>query len=316
MRAPLKKLYNRWLDKRIPRQRELTLNQRRIFIFPTRQGFYFLIVLLLLLIAAINYQNNLIYALVFFLASLFNTAIVFTYLNVSGLTLLAGKAKPVFAGDHVAFELHLLRQGGRHHHQIQLAWPEQPSVLVDVVDNDQQTVSLLYRTEKRGLLKPGRLLLQSHYPLGLVRCWSWLDLSFEVVVYPKPVAIGELPVSFDNGEQGHEKPHSRADDFFGFRPYQQGDSLRHVDWRSVARGLPLQTKVYAAKEQQQHWVDWDALPGLGVEERLSSLCDWALQLEQRNIAWGLRLPGVEIGADQGEKHCHKALTAMALWGSA
>lgn len=309
-----KKAYQRWLDKRIPRQRELTLTQRRIFIFPTQQGCYFLLVLLLLFIAAINYQNNLIYALVFFLASLFNTAIVFTYLNVSGLRLTAGKAAPVFAGDYVAFELHLNREAQRHHHQIQLAWPAQPSVLADVIETDQQTQTLLYQSQRRGRLKPGRLLLESHYPLGLLRAWSWLDMSFEVVVYPKPAALSELPASFQEGQDGREKPHSRADDFFGFRAYQAGDSLRHVDWRSVARGLPLQTKLYAAKEQQQQWADWHALEGLGVEERLSVLCAWVLALEQRNQVWGLRLPGVVIAPDQGDKHCHNALTHLALWG--
>lgn len=306
--------FSRWLDRRIPRQRQLTLNQRRIFIFPTRQGFYFIIVLLLLLLAAINYQNNLIYVLVFFLASIANTAILFTYLNMSGLQLRAGKASSVFAGDYAEFEVFISRSGKRHYHRIRLGWPDNPAQLTDLLANDQQRLQLHYQTQKRGPLRPGRLLLESHYPLGLLRCWSWVDLDFQSLVWPRPQSLAELPVSRSHGNDGREKPLAGMEDFFGFRPYQQGDPLRHVNWRSVARGLPLQSKIYAAREQQKSWVDWDELPGVGTEERLSLLCDWALQLERRDIAWGLRLPGVEMAPDHGERHREQALNAMALYG--
>src|SRR5690606_27975345 len=59
--------WQRWLARRIPRARAVTLDQRRIFIFPTPAGLAFLGLLALLLLVAINYQNNLAFALVFFL---------------------------------------------------------------------------------------------------------------------------------------------------------------------------------------------------------------------------------------------------------
>ena len=77
--------WQRWLGRRIPAQSEVRLNQRRIFIIPTRQGLGFLLLIALLLIGAINYQNNLAYFLTFWLLSLFLVAILHTYRSLSGL---------------------------------------------------------------------------------------------------------------------------------------------------------------------------------------------------------------------------------------
>src|SRR5210317_1626289 len=109
IQAYLERQFESWLDKRIPSEQEVELNQQRIFIFPTRQTFFILAVIILLIVAGINYQNNLAYALAFFIASIFNTSIIITYLNVSKLRFKAGKSKPVFAGENAEFEIEISR---------------------------------------------------------------------------------------------------------------------------------------------------------------------------------------------------------------
>ena len=99
--------YERWLKRRIPAARSVTLDQRRIFIFPSRIGLFFLVVLAVMLIAAINYQNNMAFALVFFLFSLFIIAILHTFSNLSGLCIEAMHGYPTFAGEVAEFELAL-----------------------------------------------------------------------------------------------------------------------------------------------------------------------------------------------------------------
>lgn len=313
MPAYLDKRFKSWLDKRIPEQPQIVLNQRRIFIFPAVQSVYFFMVLLLLLVAGINYQNNLVYALVFFLLSLFNTSIVFTYLNLAQLGVQAGKASQVFAGDFAEFEIILKRLPGKAHHRLHFSWPDSLVQSHDLVGTEQKLIRLHCLTERRGLFRPGRFLLESHYPLGLIRCWTWLDLGFETVVYPRPIAVQELPVAAAPGEAGRESPHLGKEDFYGFRHYAPGDSLRQVNWRSLAKGQALQTKVYAAQQSEQHWVDWHAMACPSTEERLSRLCDWVLQLDKAGLCYGLRLPNGEILPDSGEQHRKKVLTALALF---
>ena len=57
--------FGRWLDRRIPPSPRVTLNQRNVFIFPTRSGFAFAGLLFLLVLGAINYQASLVYAVAF-----------------------------------------------------------------------------------------------------------------------------------------------------------------------------------------------------------------------------------------------------------
>jgi uncharacterized protein (DUF58 family) len=314
VRGFLEEQFRLWLDRRIPRETEVALTQRRIFIFPTMQALYLLLVVILLLLTGINYQNNLAYLLAFFLVSIFNTTILLTYLNLAGLRLRAGRHTPVFAGEHTEVEIELARLPQKAHHQLQLSWPDNTAQIVSLVRPDRITVRLPCKTVRRGLFHPGRFVVESFYPLGLLRCWSWVDLDTSIVVYPKPLRMGELPATAVAGSAGRESPLIGKEDFYGFREYAPGDSLRHVDWRSLARGQPLQSKVYAAQQDEKHWVDWYELSAFGTEERLSRMCGWVLQLEESGKSFGLRLPGVEIAPDLGELHCKRVLTELALHG--
>jgi uncharacterized protein (DUF58 family) len=105
-----------------------------------------------------------------------------------------------------------------------------------------------------------------------------------------------------------------SDDFYGFRDYRQGDSLRQIHWKGLARGQSLQTKHYGAYADRSVWLDWDMFPGAGVEQRLSHLCYWALEFESRDEEYGLRLPGVLIEPGSGDKHRERVLQELALYG--
>lgn len=309
----LDKQFQSWLDKRIPSQHEVELTQRRIFIFPTRQTWYILIIIILLIIAGINYQNNLAYALAFFIASIFNTSIIITYLNVSNLRIRAGKSISVFAGESAEFEIELSRLPAKTHHRLHIYWPENPRQIHDLVKLDQKKIKLHCLTSRRGIFKPGRFIIESFYPLGLIRCWSWVDLDMSVIIYPKPIALDSIPATLVQGNAGKENPTIGNEDFYGFKAYLQGDPLRHVDWRSVAKGQELQSKVYAAQQDEKNWVDWYELHFNSTEEKLSKMCDWVLQLERQSRAYGLRLPNIEIKPDQGELHRKRVLTELALY---
>ena len=76
MFANLRQSISDWIFRaRSPEAPPVTLVQRRIFILPTRQGYFFACVLVLLLIAAINYALSLGYLLTFLLASMGGVAI-------------------------------------------------------------------------------------------------------------------------------------------------------------------------------------------------------------------------------------------------
>lgn len=311
----LKARWRRWVVRRIPAAAQVQLNQRRIFIMPNRVGAAFSMVLLLMLLAGINYENSLAYGLTFLLSSVFVVAILHTYRNFAGLILKAGGSGAVFVGEQARFRVRL-ESAGRGHMAIGMGWPPQPLQTMDVPALGQRECELTQPALRRGWLRPERMRVESHFPLGILVAWSWVDLDQSVLVYPRPLQ-GDLPLS-DGGSADEEDEGRRAtgqggDDFQGLRSYQPGDSKRRLHWKAFSRGQGLLVKDFAALAGRDLWLDFQALGG-DAEERLSRLCYWVLQLDVRQHAYGLRLPGVELPPSHGDAHREACLRALALYG--
>ncbi|MFA7553276.1 MAG: DUF58 domain-containing protein [Spongiibacteraceae bacterium] len=293
--------------------RSVTLTQRRIFIFPSQPGCWFFVVLLVMLIAAINYQNNMTFALVFLLLSVFIVTILHTFANLSGLTLSALRTFPVFAGENAEFELLVARSGNKDYFDINIGWPASDHYAVTLTDCSSQVFSLFLPATQRGYFKPNRLLVETRYPLGLLRAWTWLALDIEVLVFPKPlpcVLAGEAFI--DQGEEGGVINVTSSDDFYALTPYRAGDPLKHIDWKSYAKGQELQVKQFASFQEQRIWLELQLFTG-SLEQRLSKLCYWVLELEKNNVEYGLRLGDEKITPAKGQQHQLRVLTALAVY---
>lgn len=312
--AALRARFREWVNRRIPPAKEVTLDQRRIFIFPSSTGLFFGVCLLVMLVAAINFENNLSYALTFLLATLFVVAILHTYANLSGLTVRAVRAQSAFPGQRTEFQVMLERTKQRHHFALYLKWPGSSEALVNLVDEDSIVVSLHMPVSRRGWFSPGRLLLESTYPLGLLRCWTWIDLDLHALVYPRPLPSPDLPGLSSDAADGAAALVDGNDDFYGFRKYRRGDSLRQVHWKGLAKGQNVQTKHYTAYADRSVWLDWELFPGAGTEQRLSYLCHWVLAFDSSGEEYGLRLPNVVVQPAVGEKHRERVLKELALFG--
>ncbi len=314
----LTKRFNAWLDRRIPPAAQVTLAQRSIFIVPSKAGWMFGLLLVLLLITAINYQNSLIYGLVFWLFSLGLSAMIFSYRNLSGLTIKAGNAVNGFAGKYINVPFRL-SAAKRDHFSLTLSWQTVDKNLdqgadSEVLVNQETQVAMPLQLQTRGYLKTPRLKIQTHYPFGLYTCWTWVTLKTPGIVYPKAIKT-----PFIASEGGGSDLQTEAnliignDEFIGLRSYQAGDSLKHIAWKYLAKGKGLLTKEYDNQQLSMQWLDWQSLQGKSEESRLSHLTGWVLQAEQENRAYGLKLPGLTIAPSHGDSHRQQCLEALALY---
>ena len=227
--------WQRWLVRRVPPSREVTLDQKNLFIFPSPAGFLYLLLLLGLVIGAINYENNMLFISAFLLAGLFVVGILHTFGNLAGLTLRAGHAQPVFAGHDVRFNLALRAGSKSFHDSVVLQWGGSDFYRAAIDVENEELLHIHVPTTSRGWFHPGRLLVQSWYPLGLIRTWSRIDLDTRVLVYPRPVAAPPLPDSHGKDQHGTPMLEDGGEDFTGFRRYQLGDPLRRVAWKAAAK---------------------------------------------------------------------------------
>ncbi|MBM7062158.1 DUF58 domain-containing protein [Pseudomonas sp. UL073] len=315
MIATVRKRWALWQAQRLPPAAQIRLTQRRIFIIPTQVGAAFFLALALMLLVAINYQNSLAYGLTFLLASLFVVAILHTYRNLAGLTLSAAGGQAVFVGEQARFRVRL--EGVERAHQaIALGWPPQPLRTQDVPEQGATECELDQLALRRGWLRPGRLRVESRFPLGLLVAWSFADLQQALLVYPRPLE-GQLPLAAGSDDDPEDEGARRAglgvDDFQGLKSYQPGDSKRRLHWKAYSRGQGLLVKDFAALSGRDLWLDFDALDG-DPESRLSLLCYWVLQLSERLQPFALRLPGVQLEPAIGDSHREACLRALALYG--
>lgn len=311
--------YQGWLDRRLGTSSSVILTQRRIFIFPGRVGLFYLSLIALTFLTAINYQNNLLFSFSCLLVGVFVSAIAFTYQNLSGLKIAAGACESVFTGEKISANVVLSTKEGSEKEGVFLGFSRN-------VDNQLDTVSgelvstLTFIAKDRGPIKVPKFTVFSHYPLGLLRCWTWVSLEFEAVVYPKPVfqPFKKVTSSDDDDFDETETPNlvkgQSADDFYGFRQYHAGDSLKHIAWRQYAKTSQLLTKEFSSYQGVSRWLDWNSLSGVGVELRLQILCGWVLTAHDHNDEYGLILPGEMIALNSGESHKRQCLTALAMFG--
>ncbi|WP_428820765.1 DUF58 domain-containing protein [Microbulbifer sp. MCCC 1A16149] len=304
----------RWLDRRLPAARQVTLDHRKLFVLPTGAGMGFLLVIFLLWLLGTNYENNLVFAVAFLLVGLFVVLPVHTFANLSGLKLQLLDTEPAFAGDFGRARLALHKTGKRSHERVRLAWPPEEGIITDVIKSDTREVHLDLPLVQRGRVRAPRIYVHSRFPLGLFSCWSWVDLDVEFLVYPQPKSAGPLPFGASVGEGEQLQAFARGgDDFAGLKNYQPGDSLRHVAWKQYAGGRDLYSKEYASGSDQHLWLDWDLLGGRDVETRLSNLCAWVLEADRAQVPYGLRIPGQTIAPDLGTAHRQQVLTRLALF---
>ncbi|WP_220808318.1 DUF58 domain-containing protein [Noviherbaspirillum aridicola] len=307
-----------------PEPGEVFLNQRRVYIMPTHPGLLFGVTLLTMFIGSINYNLSLGFGLTFLLASCGLIDMHLTFRNLAHLYLAPGQASPVFAGEEAQFSLHLINRRKHDRYAIWLDFvvDDRPELAqaADVGANSSARVMLTTPARRRGWLQAPRVRLQTRFPLGLLRAWSYWQPDLRALVYPRPEEhappLPQAAAGVDDGQgpAGNE-------DFAGIRGYQPGDSPRRLAWRQIARADPeaggsLVTKHFEGGAATEILLDFAALPAsLDLETRLSRLTRWVIEAEARGVPYGFRLGDVSLGASLGANHRDACLRALALHGS-
>ncbi len=291
---------------------------------PAPSLFIFLLLLVPVFYAAITQGNNLAYTLGFTVIGLAFASILRGRANVGALLIEPRRqGTPPFAGDAAHIPISVTESRAKIRFNVQFAAISKAGRefgltgrLPMLKTGEPATVMLPVDTTARGRHQIGRLSVTTRYPLALFTCGRRFEVELSYLVYPKPVGNRLMPSGKDLGESREEEgKHAEGDYFAGFRPFQPGDSQRHVDWKAVARGREMQVKVFTGGGDREVWLDYDELSDLTVEARLSQLTRWVIDLEHGELEaeYGLRLPGERYQPSRGPDHYHRCLEALALF---
>lgn len=305
-----------WLENRLPFSDTHTLTQGNIYIVPTKAGVAFAFTLVLMLVATINYQLNLGYLLTFLLAGCALVSMHLTHGTLRGLTLRIKPPAAVFLGDSAEIEV-VFTNAGATRHGIGLAVSRvrpRSFAWCDVPAQGSATARVRFAPVARGLTRVPTLMAETRFPLGLFRAWTVWRPAAQVLVYPRP-EHPPVPLPSAQAVPGTSRAARAVDggEFDGVRSYRRGDALRRVVWKKAAKTGELVSRDTSESANRQLWLDFESTSLANVEARLSRLAAWTLVAEQTGLAFGLRIPGVELPPALGDRQRRAALEALALW---
>lgn len=299
-----------------PHDGDLRLDRRKIFILPTRAGVMFGVLMIVMLLTSVNYALSLGYALTFLLIGVGLVSMLHTWRNLLGLTLRAGRAEPVHAGELAELGLILQNSRGRARYAIELTVPDNAqSTLIDVAPGVDQLISVALPTDRRGWQIGPRMRLSSRWPLGLWQAWAWWHPQVRMLVLPQletPAAPLPESSSISNEFNGRGRG---EDDFSAIRAFRDGDSTRRLAWKAMARSGrdDLLVLEFDGGGGGQMWLEWSTLSAsLSPEDRLSRLARWVVDAESAGLSYGLKLNSVTIDRASGASHQAECLQALAL----
>lgn len=320
----LRKMFHEWTARWLFRLRgaelgEVFLNQRRVFIVPTRAGLTFGVMLVVLFLCSVNYNLSLGFALTFLLGGCAVIDMHLTFRNLAHLYLRPGNTQAVFAGEDAHFELHLSNRRKHDRYAIWFNFINDDVTAVehvtDIAADSNRSVTLNTPTKERGWCSAPRIRLQTRFPLGLLRAWSYWQPAMQVLVYPQPEENGP-PLPLLEGEKADGSGHAGHDDFAGIRAYQAGDSIRQLAWRQIARieSGALVTKQFEGGAHSELAIDFDSLPrAMNIELKLSRMTHWVLAAEMRGLPYAFRIGGTHLKPAIGPAHQAACLSALALF---
>lgn len=314
MPTPRERLATRFALLARPRAAEVLpvkLDRRRVYVLPSRFGFFFGALLFAMLLGALNYNNNPALMLALLLGATALASLIAAHLQLSGLRIDAVSAEPVAAGSPLQLHIALSARDARNRRGLQLRCGENRTHAT-LLAGESTAATLPVATQRRGWLDLGRLRISTTQPLGLALAWAWVWPDQPLLVYPAPETQGP-PLPLGDGSASHSRLNPAGDDVHHLRSYRAGDPRRAIAWKPSARRDSLMVREYEQPLAVEVSLDWRTLAPLAIEQRISRLAHWVDLAEREGRRYRLHLPGQAVlGPGQGIAHRHLCLRALSL----
>jgi uncharacterized protein (DUF58 family) len=325
-----RKRFQQWFEARLPLTDSMLLNQRNVYILPTKAGWMMVLTLLVLLIASINYQLNLGYLLTFLIGGSVLVGMHIGHANLRKIAINIIAPQAYFTPAIVNFEVVLNNTDNTSKHGIGMSVLNKDGLAhwtwADVPALSSGTMQIANQPMPRGKHRLPTLTAETRFPMGTFRVWTVMRPMMHVWVYPAiepnaPALPAGEPLS---GDAKHALTKATGE-FDGIRAYRRGDPMKHIVWKKVAKtwasmdaedpspSVNLISRDTQHVAAQELWLDFSRTGCSDKEASLSRLCAWLLQAQELGLVYGLRLPSSEIAPACGEAHQRQCLQALALY---
>jgi uncharacterized protein (DUF58 family) len=289
----------------------------RVLVLPGRNTIGLVAVLAAMWYAGVTQSNGAAYLLCFLLASVAAVSTIHAWANLRGLSVRVEPIAPVFVGEQIVAPLVVDAERGSTPLAVRIHAGEvaHAAFFPEITKDRERRAAVRFQASARGCFERVKLIAVSQYPLGFFNARRTLVATQKWFVYPQPAGSAPIPRTSTATQERRDGARLEGDDFAGVRPWLQGESQRHIDWKAAARGQPMLTKQWAGETGDTVQLDWQDAPG-ETEARLSQLARWILTAERSGANYGLTVPGKTIPPSHGDAHFHACLQTLAVFPSA
>lgn len=279
----------------------------------TAAGWGFVLLMAFGFMMAVNYSNNLIFAMTFLLMGIALVGWWQTRSNITQLSFQHWLNTPVFSGQPVDYRLLIENPIERPRFGLSADSDDlytSNEILIEAGGQAELNISRI--STKRGWLSGQRAGISSRFPLGIFKATCATSDLPRTLIYPAAVGKQDLSQAVLS-QQAHRQQESGS--FTSMRRYAPGDPPSRIAWQALARTDEVYIKEFdGAQGQSAISLNWDAVIATGVEEKLAQLCRWVLDAHAQGSEYSLVLPGLVIDAANDDSHQRKCLKALALYG--
>lgn len=249
--------------------------RRRIYIIPTLFGATYGLALFMMLLMAYTYQNNLAYALTFFLVAFAVAGMFATHRVLEKLEWETRKPGLLIEGEDFAAPFSF---GDAE--VPATAVTARPLSLPAIAADDDGA----WRARRRGVHELKRVEVRTTFPAGFFRAWTRLDVAMTLLVAPAPRDFGLRPGGLDDADQegASARRPGEPEELQGLEPARDEEPTSRIDWPALARGRGLLRKDFDEASRPETVLRWrDTEPLNDPEKRLGQMSAWILGARDR-----------------------------------
>ncbi len=273
---------------------EFVQNNKSVFRFnPTGFGWVVIVLICLSWTLAVNYNNNLLYAVLSLWVSLLITTVLFSWYQFKSVEFSGWQTDHIYADNYNEIQLSINKSGfeGKfylnNHISNALIWICKPS------DPGRQT-----------LTSPNLNAIDS---FGLWRFSKNIPNLENQTVLANPIEHQKLETTINNQANVLEK-----EDIAALKSYHSDDSYREIDWKATARAGELISREWEGNQNSSiHHLSWWDLESLSVKQKKETLTAWVIELYNQQQGWSLEIPNYTFGSDNSAKHRDQCLYRIA-----
>ena len=280
MLASVESFIDRLTGKRLWSGHEKTLKQRDLFILPNRFGIYVGFLVFASFAMGYRVQNNFILLGVIFLFLIFMLSLIASVRNLQGLSFSFRTAPYYLASETQHVMLSLQRPDPAYNLELHL--PTSDKLVLNLPKGQAEIRPAIGRLP-RGVHTIPKLKVQTRFPFGIVRCWSWLSPSLSMTVCPTPdmKPLSAYPRSsqrpardglddFSTQMPPQASPQTDDGSLQDPRIFEDGDLPSRIDWKRFAATRELLTRDFSPPDTGD--VLLQAPANMEKEAALSYLC--------------------------------------------